>query len=67
MPVEVPSRVVSYDWLGSTALRPVGLALMGPLVGLVGLRATVYTLVATFGAAGCAPLAVRATWRVRSR
>jgi len=67
VPVEVLSRVVSYDWLGSTALRPLGLALMGPLVGLVGLRTTVYVLVATFGAADCVLLAVRATWRVRSR
>lgn len=67
VPVEVLSRVVSYDWLGSTALRPVGLAMIGPLVGLAGLRATVYALVATFAAADCALLAVGATWRIRSR
>jgi MFS family permease len=67
VPVELLSRVVSYDWLGSTALRPVGLAMMGPLVGLIGLHATVYTLVAVFGAVDCALLGVRETWRVRSR
>lgn len=67
VPVEVLSRVVSYDWLGSTALRPVGLALIGPLVGLVGLHATVYALVAAFAAADCALLAVRGAWRIRSR
>ncbi|HSR24152.1 MAG TPA: hypothetical protein VLW53_11415, partial [Candidatus Eisenbacteria bacterium] len=67
VPVDVLSRVVSYDWLGSTALRPVGLALVGPLVGLAGLHATVYGLVAAFAAADCALLAVREAWRIRSR
>src|SRR5262249_8947266 len=64
VPVEVLSRVVSYDWLGSTALRPAGLAMMGPLVALAGLPATVYALAVAFGTATCALLVVPSTWRI---
>lgn len=34
------SRVSSYDWLGSAALRPLGYAAVGPLAALIGVRAT---------------------------
>jgi MFS family permease len=67
VPIDVLSRVASYDWLGSTALRPVGLALMGPLVALVGLRATIYGVAVTFAAITSGLLAVPAIWRIRSR
>ncbi len=36
VPPDVLSRVSSYDALGSYALLPVGLALMGPLVHVMG-------------------------------
>jgi MFS family permease len=36
VPGERLSRVAAYDWMGSTALRPVGLALIGPLAVAVG-------------------------------
>lgn len=35
------ARVSSYDWLGSTALRPIGFALVGPLAQWVGIKTTV--------------------------
>jgi MFS family permease len=36
VPERVLSRVVSYDWLGSTVLRPIGLAVVGPLAVALG-------------------------------
>jgi MFS family permease len=36
VPAEKLSRVASYDWLGSTALRPLGLALAGPIALAIG-------------------------------
>jgi MFS family permease len=38
IPTESFGRVASWDWMGSTALRPLGLAVMGPLAALVGVR-----------------------------
>lgn len=37
VPPEALSRVSAYDWLGSTALVPIGLALSGVLVAVVGI------------------------------
>jgi MFS family permease len=34
------SRVSAYDWMGSTALRPLGFAIIGPIAAGVGLRPT---------------------------
>jgi MFS family permease len=59
VPREALSRVSAYDWLGSTALRPLGLALVGPvavalgteetLLGAAALSALSTVLVLTFG------------------
>lgn len=43
VPDESLSRVSSYDWLGSTALRPLGFALVGPVAVWLG---TAQTLIA---------------------
>jgi MFS family permease len=40
VPDEVLSRVAAYDWMGSTALRPLGYAAVGPLAVAVGVGAT---------------------------
>ena len=40
VPREALSRVSAYDWLGSTALRPIGLALAGPIAVAVGTETT---------------------------
>lgn len=40
IPDESISRVSSYDWLGSTALRPIGLAMAGPLAASIGVAET---------------------------
>jgi hypothetical protein len=36
IPGRALSRVSSYDWLGSIALRPIGLALVGPVAVAIG-------------------------------
>jgi predicted MFS family arabinose efflux permease len=43
VPRNVLSRVVAYDWVGSAALRPLGLALMGPFAALTSARAALVT------------------------
>jgi hypothetical protein len=40
VPRESLSRVTSYDALGSMMFGPIGLALAGPLVAVIGLHAT---------------------------
>ncbi len=36
------SRVVAYDWFGSLALEPIGLALVGPLSVAIGVSTTIW-------------------------
>ena len=38
IPREAYGRVASWDWMGSTALRPIGLAVAGPLAAAFGTR-----------------------------
>ena len=42
IPRHALSRVSSFDWFGSMALQPVGLALMGPLASAIGVSETLY-------------------------
>ena len=42
IPREALSRVVSYDWLGSLVLMPVGFAVAGPLAATIGIEATLW-------------------------
>jgi MFS family permease len=42
IPREALSRVVSYDWLGSLVLMPVGFAVAGPLADAIGIDATLW-------------------------
>ena len=46
VPADSLSRVSAYDWLGSTALTPLGLALCGPLVAAVGIEAALWSAAA---------------------
>jgi MFS family permease len=43
VPSESLSRVSSYDWFGSLALDPVGLAIWGPIAGVIGIQASLWT------------------------
>lgn len=53
VPAEKLSRVAAYDWLGSTALRPLGLALAGPIAVVTGTDAELLGIAAVviFGVA----------------
>jgi MFS family permease len=42
IPREALSRVVSYDWLGSLVLMPLGFAVAGPLANIIGIDATLW-------------------------
>jgi hypothetical protein len=46
VPRRALSRVSSYDWFGSLALQPIGLALMGPLGAGLGIPAALYVCAA---------------------
>ena len=40
VPPTALSRIAAYDWMGSTALRPLGLAVAGPIAAIVGVEPT---------------------------
>ncbi len=40
IPAEVLSRVSAYDWFGSLAFLPIGMALVGPLSNVIGITTT---------------------------
>jgi MFS family permease len=42
IPPEAFSRVVAYDWFGSLALEPIGLALVGPIAAGIGISTTLW-------------------------
>jgi hypothetical protein len=42
IPPEALARVVAYDWFGSLALEPIGLALVGPLAAGFGISTTLW-------------------------
>jgi MFS family permease len=59
IPGEKLSRLYAYDMLGSIALMPVGLAVVGPIATIVGVRATCWGAGALIVAATLPVLAVR--------
>jgi MFS family permease len=42
VPQEALSRVIAYDWLGSLALEPIGLLLVGPIAAGIGIPTTLW-------------------------
>jgi MFS family permease len=65
VPTESLSRVSSYDTLGSIALRPIGLALVGPLMMVAGIRGTLLGAAGIVLASTAAILTVPAIRRIR--
>jgi predicted MFS family arabinose efflux permease len=59
IPADRLSRVSAYEWLGSYAGQPLGLAFAGPLAAAAGARAALLTAGAIQLAVCLAPLAVR--------
>jgi MFS family permease len=64
IPDESLSRVSSYDWFGSFAFYPLGLAIWGPLASAVGLGTSLWLAFALFIAAITAVLCVPDVWRL---
>jgi MFS family permease len=48
IPREWLSRVTSYDWFGSFAFYPVGLAIWGPIAGVIGIGPALWVAFALF-------------------
>lgn len=42
VPAEARSRVAAYDWFGSLALQPLGLAVVGPVAAVLGTSETLW-------------------------
>jgi predicted MFS family arabinose efflux permease len=59
IPEHVLSRVSAWDWMGSLAGMPLGFALTGPLLALVGVNATLYGMAACASALTVWMLAAR--------
>jgi MFS family permease len=63
IPGESLSRVSSYDWFGSLAFSPVGLAVWGPVAAVIGISASLWL---AFGLAVCVTLALLGVPDVRA-
>jgi len=58
VPANFRSRVSAYDWLGSIAMRPLGLAAAGPLAGLLGVDLVLWLAAAALAATTALTLTV---------
>jgi hypothetical protein len=67
IPGEMLSRVYSYDMLGSIALVPLGLAVVGPVADAIGTQETLYLTAALIVAATLPVFLVRDVRELRRR
>ena len=67
VPAAARSRVSAYDWFGSLALEPLGLALVGPIAAGVGISTTLWLAAAPLLACQIATLSVPSVRRLRGR
>jgi MFS family permease len=63
IPAESLSRVASYDWFGSYAFYPLGLAMWGSIAGAIGIQEALWLAFGLFGAAALLLLLVPDTRR----
>jgi MFS family permease len=66
IPPRTLSRVVAYDWLGSLALEPIGLAVVGPVVAGIGLSTTLAVSAAILVACQLAVVAIPSVRRLEA-
>lgn len=66
VPAAARSRVSAYDWFGSLALEPLGLALVGPLAAGIGISTTLWLGTATLVSCQLAVLSVPSVRRLRA-
>jgi MFS family permease len=64
VPQDALSRVSSYDWMGSTALRPLGLAIVGPIAEAVGVKETLLAAFALTMISSLTLLTIPDMWRI---
>jgi MFS family permease len=64
VPPEALSRVSAYDWMGSTALRPLGLAIVGPIAEAVGVKETLLAAFALTMVSSLTLLFIPDMWRI---
>ena len=57
IPRDAISRVSSFDWLGSSVLRPIGYAIVGPVAAVLGVGPTLYGAAIVFAAVQLVALA----------
>jgi MFS family permease len=62
VPERVLSRVVAYDYLGSSVLRPLGLAIVGPLSVALGVNVVLLTAAVLYLLVTVSLLIARSTW-----
>jgi MFS family permease len=67
VPAESLSRVSSYDWFGSLAFYPLGLAIWGSVAGAIGISTALWLAFGLFIALIAAQLAVPDTRRMKTR
>jgi MFS family permease len=65
VPAESLSRVASYDWFGSFAFYPLGLAIWGPVAGAIGISTALWLAFGLFAVAVVSLLALPDTRRMR--
>ena len=66
VPEESLSRVSAYDWFGSLAFNPVGMAIWGPIAVAIGLSPALWVAVASLLVVNVSLLSVPAIWRLRA-
>jgi MFS family permease len=64
VPKEALSRIAAYDWMGSTALRPLGLAIVGPVAAVVGVKETLLAAFVLTMIGSVTLLVIPDMWRV---
>jgi predicted MFS family arabinose efflux permease len=64
VPREALSRVSSYDWMGSTVLRPLGLVIVGPIATVVGVEETLLAAFALTMVSSLTLLVIPDMWRI---
>jgi hypothetical protein len=67
IPQESLSRVSAYDWFGSLALEPLGLALIGPLAAGIGISTTLWAAAAVMLACQVFIISVPSVRRLEAR
>jgi MFS family permease len=64
IPREAYGRVSSYDWMGSTVLRPLGLVVVGPIAVAIGVEETLLVAFALTMISSLTLLLVPDMWRI---